>query len=428
LDSFTFLLVSAVVLAVCYFGGHILLSLRAPPVQPPLLALLVIALFARLYFLTHFPRPFGDFAWDADSYKIVADLVGAGKDVYANTDRHPYLPFHMYIFAASDWLSKHAVIGFFSWVRIPNIAADLGITALIYRGSLRLGRSASAAFWLAFLWAVNPISILTSVIHGQFDSVPLFFTLLAWYLLRMWQQNRYGAALGGLSMGLAVLDKSWPVLFVPVLLLVAPRMRDKVAYLVATAAVPLFFVGLYYVLYSPSIDTLETRVLDYNAVAGRWGYPLLFDKWGAASPSWMEWAREHGRTATLWTIAVVGAFVVPRREAMASCAALVAAFYAATSGFGSQYLVWIVPLALMAGETTMLAIYSLFAVSALYILYWGTGGLVYKLTPTREYWPLLIAWPFTVLWMFREIAVSIPLKQSVAEFRKAMKRPSVSAR
>ena len=172
-------------------------------------------------------------------------------------------------------------------------------------------------------------------------------------------------------MGFAVLDKSWPVLFVPVLLLVAPRMRDKVAYLVATAAVPLAFVGLYWVIFSPSLDTIKTRVVDYNAVPGRWGYPLLFDKWGGAPASWTEWAHVHGRTATLWTIVVVGAFVVPRREAMASCAALVAAFYAATTGFGSQYLIWIVPLALMADEATMLAIYSLFAISALYILYSG---------------------------------------------------------
>jgi hypothetical protein len=411
--------------ALCYFGGHILLCRRVPPVQPPLLALLVIALFARVYFLSHFPKPFGDFAYDAESYQIVADLVRSAKDVYANTERHPYLPFHMYIFAAADWLAENAVIGFFSWVRLPNIAADLGITALIYKGSLRLGRSASTAFWLAFLWAVNPISILTSVIHGQFDSVPLFFTLLAYYMLRFRQQNIWGPALGGLSMGLAVVDKSWPVLFVPVLLLVAPRIRDKVTYLVAAVAVPVFFVGLYYVLYSPSIDVLETRVLKYSAVYGRWGYTFLLDKWDSTPPSWVDWAREYGRDATLWTVAVVGAFVVPRREAMTACAALVAAFYAATSGFGSQYLVWIIPLALMAGQTRMLAVYSLFAVSALYILYWGTGGLAYKLTPTREYWPLLIAWPSAVLWMFKEIAVSIPLQRSIAAFRKALQRPQV---
>jgi hypothetical protein len=391
------------------------------------MALLIIALFTRVYFLTHFPQPFGDFAYDAESYRIVADLVRSGKDVYANTDRHPYLPFHMYIFAAADWLADHAVVGFFSWARLPNIAADLGITALIYRGSLRLGRSASAAFWLAFLWAVNPISILTSVIHGQFDSVPLFFTLLAYYMLRFRRQDIWGPALGGLSMGLAVVDKSWPVLFVPVLLLVAPRVRDKLAYLVAVAAVPLILTGVYYSLYSPSLETIETRVLDYNAVSGRWGYGLLFGISRSTPASWIEWTQAHGRDLTLWVIAVVGAFVVPRREAMAGCAALVAAFYAATSGFGSQYLVWIVPLALMAGETTMLAIYSLFAVSALFILYWGTGGLAYKLTPTREYWPLLIAWPSTILWIFREVALSIPLGQSLAAFRKVLHQPPVPA-
>lgn len=418
--GWTFFLTLAIGLAATYTAAHFPLLLRWRPPQPPLLLLLILGLAVRWLFLVFFPNPAGDLGFDAESFRIVADLVRDGKDVYSETDRHPYLPFHMYVLAFSaqlgDWLEPH----FFSWVRWPNILADLGILVLIYRGSLRLGRSASTAFWLGFLWAVQPISIFTSVLHGQFDSVAAFFALFSWYTLRFWPGYR-GALFGGLTLGFAVLDKTWPGLFIPVFVLLPSGWRSKAVYVAAVAAVPLLFFLAYDLTFGTTTDLIRERVVDYRSVPERFGYTYAFRHYlsGEVPESWLQYASAHGRNILITALALVGAFVVPRRDALASAAALIATFYAFTFGFGSQYMIWIVPFALMGGQVTMLGIYSAAAIPALFVYYWGTCGLQCpgRLSDAIEYWPLQWIWPVAIFWMLREVVFSIPWRETVTSFR-----------
>lgn len=158
----------------------LVLHLRLPVPTPRLLLLLILALAVRWLFLLVFPNPdpTGDVRFDVESFRLVGKLLADGKDVYLETNRHLYLPFHMYVYQFAGYLEDHVkLMNFFYWVRWVNIIAGLGILVLIYKGSLRLGSSLTTAFWLAFLWAVQPVSIFTSVLHGQFDSVPAFFAL-----------------------------------------------------------------------------------------------------------------------------------------------------------------------------------------------------------------------------------------------------------
>ena len=418
LNYWTFLLTLSTAPALAYALAHLPLVLRWRPVQPPLLLLVLLGLAARWLFLIVFPNPAGDLAWDAAVFRTWGDLVRDGRDVYAETSvPHPHLPFDIYLFAFAaqleDWLGPH----FFSWMRWPNILADLGILVLIYQGSLKLGRSPSAAFWLAFLWAVHPISIFTSVLHGQIHPVAIFFALLAWYLLRFWPGYR-GAVLGGLALGFAVLVRTWTGLFIPVFLLLPSGLTNRALFLAWTAVAPALF-ALVYQLSFGSVN-LFREILDYEEVTGHFGYPYAFGHYlnWLVPDTWLPFALAHGREILVGSLLVTAAVVIPRRNELASATALIATFYAATHGFGSQYLVWIVPFALMGGQVAMLGAYSAAAVPALFVYYWGTCGLQCpgRLSDNFEYWPLQWVWPVAIFWMLRDIARSIPVRETFASF------------
>jgi hypothetical protein len=89
--------------------------LRIKPVQPALVVLVVGALWVRWFFIALFDEANGDLLYDATSYRIVGDLVRSGDDVYAATNRHPYLPFQMYFMGMASWLDAHTAFPFFTW-------------------------------------------------------------------------------------------------------------------------------------------------------------------------------------------------------------------------------------------------------------------------------------------------------------------------
>lgn len=50
--------------------------------------------------------PAGAFAhFDTESFRIVGELLGSGRDVYSHTTRHPYLPLELYIIWGARWLA-----------------------------------------------------------------------------------------------------------------------------------------------------------------------------------------------------------------------------------------------------------------------------------------------------------------------------------
>jgi hypothetical protein len=415
--------VSLIPAAACVLG-FLALYLRWPPFRPSLPLLIFFALAVRWVFLVQFSNPSGDVGFDTESYRLVGGLVRDGKDVYAETDRHPYLPLQMYLMALVSWLNDHWDPHFFSWIRWPNILADLGILVLIFRSSLKLGRGESVSFWLAFIWAVHPVSVYTSMIHAQFDSVPLFFAMASWYALRF-HAGWGGAAAGGIALGLGVLDKTWPALFVAPLVVMAPTVRARVLFLALVGLVPLAFLGLYEAIIGTTTDLVELRVVDYNAVPDRYGFTYAFQNYleGDVPSGWLPYFREHGRDILLASVVIVSALVVPRRDALSNCVTIIATFLVFTYGWGSQYLVWIVPLAILSQQRFMLGLYTVVATASLLTYYWGTCGYICpgRWSATNEYWEFQWVWPVAMLWLARDIVLALPLRETASAFWRGLR-------
>lgn len=406
-DQTTILLGIAALVAAAYGAAHAPLALQWQPPRSPLLLLVAIGLGVRCLFLALFPNPgTGDTSFDVESYRIVANLLLQGSDVYAETARHPYLPFHMYWFAFSALLEEHAGGSFFFWVRLPHILADIGILLIVYHGSLKLGRSQSTAFSLALLWAVQPVSIYQSVLHGQFHSVSIFFALLAWYLLKF-QPSWRGALGGGLALGFAIVDHSWPVILVPVLVLTSPNLTRRTFFVLGAMAVPFTFVLFYMATVGTTTELLRLRALEHDPTAFRFGYSYLLHEtlYGIVPIELLAFLGAHSRELLYGALAIVGAIVIPRRDAMTAAVVVIATVYAFSYSMGNQQLLWIIPFALLAGQVRMLAVYSAVLTIGLLIYYWGTCGLVCPgyLRDATEWWSIQWVWPISAVWMAREV-------------------------
>ena len=72
------------------------------------------------------------------------------------------------------WLSKGTGLPFALTVKWAPILADSGLTVLIFHAILQSGNSTEQAFVSSLLCAFNPVSMLVTAYHGQFNAESAF--------------------------------------------------------------------------------------------------------------------------------------------------------------------------------------------------------------------------------------------------------------
>ena len=313
--------------------------------------------------------------YDIESYGIVGDLVLAREDVYTSplaVKRYPYLPLQMYWSALARWLSLASGLSFLRIVRMLPIAADAGLAWVIYAGVIRLTGSRRAGLLGGLLYACSPISVLVSAVHGQFDSLPVLFVLLAWTVWRSDKTERWRLILSAFWMGMGILIKSWPVLLLPVMLLQVQGWRKRLLYLVTAGAVSVAAILFYLVAFSGDLGPLLSRVLGYNHGVSSWGYTYLVRLVAMHVPSLRGvffWLIDYSRYITLALLAIAFWVRVRREPAHQGFVTLLVTFIACTHAFAIQYLVWIVPFGLLAREHKWLVRYTLGALAYMLLAY-----------------------------------------------------------
>ncbi len=112
--------------------------------------------------------------FDFDSYCIVGEISGNFRNVYAETARYNYAPVFLIIQGLFYRISQISVENWMLIYRILIVtlltATDLGITAFIQR---------KYSGYKALLFFLNPISIIISGYHNQFDNIAVLFGLLS---------------------------------------------------------------------------------------------------------------------------------------------------------------------------------------------------------------------------------------------------------
>jgi hypothetical protein len=318
------------------------LTPRATPVRwVPLAAALLIAAVVRLV-----PAQVVYGADDVGGWHEVSDAFQTGADPYSTTKLN-WPPLWPWVVHAEARLSSVSGLPFHFAVKLAPILADVAITGVLYVAALRLGRGQRAAFTFSLLYALNPVSIFTSAFHGQFDSIAALFALLAVLGAVWWPAGQSS----GIWLGLGGLAKLWPVVLLPAILQ-SPDWRRR-GYVTYLTVAPTFFsvlVGMYLV----AETEIRENVIDYTSTPYWWGITSLRN-WIDGGP-W-RWYADHGSLVLYAGIVVVTLFCLRRATPPQLALAIVLTFYLLTPGFGTQYLVWVVPLALLA-DTTWGLVYS----------------------------------------------------------------------
>ena len=284
---------------------------------------------------------------DIERYQRVGrHLLDVSPNPYETKRLYPYPPLWAPFEAGAEWLSRHGLGSFAIDVKLPVLFADLLIVlALVAAG--RAGRAPPAAAWI---YAVHPVSILVTGFHGQFDSIALLFVLLATGALA--RGRRDGSAL---FLAAAIGTKSFPVLLVPFLAFAGAASWGKAMRYAFLATAPVALLLLPFAI--ADLPALRRELLAYSGIADfGWTGFLRGVTWLATG----DLARSEARfwpvasaASKVLFLAAWSALVLATRRgwlaftpAQAGLATFVAfnVFYGALS---AQYLLWVVPLAVL---------------------------------------------------------------------------------
>lgn len=316
---------------------------------------LLIATAARLVPALLLPVGAG---YDIESFRLVTDALLGGNEVYtAVLGRHPYLPFQMFIMAAMARLSEVSGLPYVAAIKLPAVLADVALTWLIFHSLIESGRRRSTATTFALLYALNPVSVLVTAYHGQFESVTLLLMVTTWYFWRFGRRTTASAV----ALGLAILNKTWPVIMLPVIWLRLPDTRSRVLYLFLALGIPVAAVALYLVVFSADPQPMLRRALTHRGVPGYWGPGSILAPLGETVP--LAETIFNGLSAVRNGLLMVGVGLAlwwtRRQGVLEALLTVILTMLVVTVGFGIQWLVWPIPFALLALEERWVRWYSL---------------------------------------------------------------------
>ena len=362
-------------------------------------------------------------SYDIESYQIVGKLVVRGEDIYSNPkteNRHPYLPAQMYWMALSNKIANYLNKPYVKIVRLAPIIADICIALMLYL-ILKNQISQRGAVLGALLYSINPLTVFVSAYHGQFDAIPTLLLLLSVYYA-----TKSAWASGG-WLGLAILLKSWPALTLPSLLTSQTPWRRRWFFLIPTVGIPILGILIYSLIFAADPKLVFTRALSYNRGIGVWGY-TYFARLLAIYISWGEvilnWVISYGRYLTLIGLGLVW-FVRARKEVLtASILTILVSFFAISHVFAIQYLMWLIPFAILSQDyiwlrrfTIAAFIYMILAYSTLIL----SNSITYIMPlPQADLFIIMVfglpIWFITIAWMISRLRDSNGLGKR-SEFR-----------
>ena len=305
---------------------------------------------------------------DAASYfQTAGQLVAAGRDPLTQQQRFEwnFLPLMPYVFALEQRLGL-------TWElagKVAPVLADVAITLLL--GRLALGPETGR---VPLLYALCPIPILVTGLHGQIEPVSLALGLGGLLLAR--RQHPAGS---GALLGLAVATKTWPLL-----LAVGPLRETRPArwwrLVLATAAVIVALLLSIPAFLHDSLPAAVSALTNYRSFVGVWGWTGILDAYHRTGRAYAGPGIDTiQHVGTVVTVVTVAAAVVCfwRAGSVALTAAMLLAFLVVTAGFGVQYLLWPIPYVLLLRRRSGLVFAGLASLYAGYV-YW----LVANGTPT----------------------------------------------
>lgn len=307
---------------------------------------------------------------DIQHYLIQAQSVFDHRNVYDVTMEYPYPPVWIWLVTFARWLSGLSGMPFYMVVKLPGTLADFGITFVLYDSARAWYGASYRAVLPSALYALNPVTLLISAGHGQFDALVILFLLLAIHAKRG----------GALALGVAIALKGFPVLFLPYILQWSREPRRAVV----LALLPILVSMAIYSLVFGFSPHMLLNVIGYRSTADfGWLYVLLH------VPGVSEFVVSHPASmllllafSALLELAIIAfALVIPARwfpsQPALAVTLVFAAWFATTMTMGAQYTLWILPFLCLAlpVEAVVFSLCALLGIVTFYAQPLVTGAL-----------------------------------------------------
>lgn len=344
-------------------------------------------------------------------FQQTAHAFRNGENIYLSQFAHPYLPFLVYWFGFADWLTETVGVFFIFWLKSINILADTLLAGLVYF-SVRYQRDETEARYAAWIYVFNPVTILVVAYQGQFEATTTFFLLSAWFLLAGEKSDMKRLFFSALMLGLAILSKTWPIIFLPMVWFRLPNWKTRVPYSLLVGLIPLTAILLYELLFPGSIGPILKRASRAGAISGWWGYSSIINVWlqlTGQGNSIFSWVSLYGKYIGY----LFGFFVIiwtRKRPLLYSLLLTILVMFAFVPNLGLQGLAWVIPIALILGLYNSLGWYIIGATIHMLVSYWGIHltrwldfFLEYEQANQIIQLSSLTAWLIIVLWCLQEI-------------------------
>lgn len=265
--------------------------------------------------------------FDIESYGIVAEIVDKGGNVYAETVRYNYGPVWFTTLGGlfqiaeltpnSIWALRYLVAGLLTLV-------DVGILIILTK---KFGKKAGLLFFL------NPISIIITGYHGQFDNLAILLAMLAILIFgNTLEKNITGKKILGLiTLGLSLMTKH--IFFIFPLWLAIKQKGWKMKLLCLVVPLGIFAIG-FLPFISTGIDGIVHNVFMYKS----------FDNgpfWYALAPTIIT--RFIPKMVLFILTLVILAFVFRKKDNFRSLLAYTIAVVIFSPAIANQYLAIAIP-------------------------------------------------------------------------------------
>jgi hypothetical protein len=340
--------------------------------------------------------------FDFESYRVVADIMAQGQNVYASTTRYNYGPVWFNILHLLDLLAGRDPVIFRRLLIGLLTTVDIGIGFVLFR---RFGWIAATLFFL------NPVSILITGYHNQFDNLAILMGLCAMLLYgddfdQPLNRRKYA---GLLMLGLSLMTKHLFFMF-PLWLAVKQRGRlDKCVILVLPVVI---FLVSFLPYWSGSQGGIMQNVFKYHSSPA--SITSFYD-------SFLPEIMKSLASATTWWLFFLGlfAFICRRKKGVESLLFYSAVLVAASPALANQYFA--IPSAFVATEVNFFSIgYVFFA--TLHIISFTHGP---RLLPNHSSYDdiAMIFLVLTVIWVLWRRPILQILQTCLQEIKRQLEKP-----
>lgn len=192
--------------------------------------------------------------FDFDSYQIVVKARHEGLTPW-KTNRYNYGPIWSYLLSLFDWITTKTGIGFRLQIVGLLTAADLIIAFFVYRYKGLL---------LSLLFFLNPISIIVTGFHNQFDNLAIAIVCISILLLKKTHANKFCWMdfLVVFLLGISLATKHTFIFFPLWIALTQSRVGKKIFYV--SSPIVIFVITMLPYIES-SWSSIKTNVIEYQS-------------------------------------------------------------------------------------------------------------------------------------------------------------------